>query len=553
MLRKLMWMEERIVLHGAAAPDAQAEAAEPVEVVESLDPSMPVDAENPDGPTDADAGEPPEGDPAQSESMDEDASSDSVDSLRALLISDTLTQGQQLADATMDNVLAMVYSAEDTPAEILEALQGELDGRALDSIALAGHSQGTGSMELTASDPLSLGTLAERPEVQQFWDGVASLLGEGGRIDLLGCNLAANSQGQTLVEQLEALTGHDVAASTDPTGNPTDGGDWVLETDSVQLVGTYFSAAGLEHVDGLLGGNDNPAFAGLASSVTFSETDVNGGAQEMNLTDVGFGHAAGFGSAAGFEYANDVFIDDDGAVYLTGEFQGTVDFDPGAGTVNKTAVGGDDIFIQKLNADGSLAWVVTYGGADGGYVGGVDNGHAIEVDDAGNVYVGGVFRCTMDWDPGAEVHEISTPNNQTNSFVLKLDANGEFVQVSTFLSDSNQMLHDLAVDDAGNMYAVGAFDGTVDFDPGVGTENIASNDPTRDQAYIVKLNADGSLGWARTIFSTTSVSEGRGITVDDAGNVYTTGAYVGTMDADPGAGTVNLVSNGGWDIYVQKL
>ena len=49
--------------------------------------------------------------------------------------------------------------------------------------------------------------------------------------DLLfyGCDLAASPTGVTFIEQLSLLTGADVAASADLTGNSVLGGDWVLE------------------------------------------------------------------------------------------------------------------------------------------------------------------------------------------------------------------------------------------------------------------------------------------------------------------------------------
>ncbi|MFV2065460.1 MAG: DUF4347 domain-containing protein, partial [Pirellulales bacterium] len=49
--------------------------------------------------------------------------------------------------------------------------------------------------------------------------------------DLLfyGCELAASEDGRTLIDGLSALTGADVAASTDDTGNASLGGDWTLE------------------------------------------------------------------------------------------------------------------------------------------------------------------------------------------------------------------------------------------------------------------------------------------------------------------------------------
>ena len=40
---------------------------------------------------------------------------------------------------------------------------------------------------------------------------------------------------------------------------------------------------------------------------------------------------------------------------------------------------------------------------------------------------------------------------------------------------------------------------------------------------------------------------------DAAGNVYTTGAFSGTIDADPGPGASNLTAGGTGDVLVSKL
>ncbi|MGB3534156.1 MAG: DUF4347 domain-containing protein [Microcoleaceae cyanobacterium] len=50
-----------------------------------------------------------------------------------------------------------------------------------------------------------------------------------GDILLLGCNIAATNSGKTFIQQLSQITGADIAASNNLTGNANLGGDWVLE------------------------------------------------------------------------------------------------------------------------------------------------------------------------------------------------------------------------------------------------------------------------------------------------------------------------------------
>ena len=58
-----------------------------------------------------------------------------------------------------------------------------------------------------------------------------------------------------------------------------------------------------------------------------------------------------------------------------------------------------------------------------------------------------------------------------------------------------------------------------------------------------------SAQWAKSVGGTSSVL-GPSIAVDASGNVYVTGVFQGTADFDPGAGTTNLTSAGGADMFL---
>ena len=173
------------------------------------------------------------------------ASGDSADDVRVLLVSSSLA-ADQLAAAAQSNVITVTFDgSSDTPETILSTIQTALAGRHAESIAVATHSLGDGQFELTGEYSVSQSSLDASTELQNFWHGVGDLLAADGRVDLLACDLASSEAGGLLISQIESLTGHDVAASDDETGNSADGGDWILETGNVDVAVTYFDSTAL--------------------------------------------------------------------------------------------------------------------------------------------------------------------------------------------------------------------------------------------------------------------------------------------------------------------
>ena len=89
----------------------------------------------------------------------------------------------------------------------------------------------------------------------------------------------------------------------------------------------------------------------------------------------------------------------------------------------------------------------------------------------------------------------------------------------------------------GTYTPAGYFGGTVDFDPGTGTFNLTAAG-NRD-IFLSKLDSNGDFVWARSM-GDTGEDTGMGITVDNTGNVYTTGPFEATVDFDPGTGVFNV-------------
>lgn len=181
---------------------------------------------------------------------------------------------------------------------------------------------------------------------------------------------------------------------------------------------------------------------------------------------------------------------------------------------------------------------------------------ALQVDNAGNVYVAGIYNGTVDLDPGSGTSS-STSNGFKDMFIQKFDPNGNLIWVKTIGGKLGQTVSDMVLDGAGNMVLVGQFADTVDFDPGAGVHFETANWITGSTwhstsfSYFLKLDTAGNFKWVKTIQG--DRSEGLGVAVDGSDNIYISGYFTGTVDADPGSGTDSIKSNGQEDIYVLKL
>lgn len=239
-----------------------------------------------------------------------------------------------------------------------------------------------------------------------------------------------------------------------------------------------------------------------------------------------------------------VDVDADQNVYVTGVYSGTVDFDPGPGVFELTDVGSGDAFVLKLDANAELVWARSLGGSGNG-----EFGYSISVDNDGNVLSTGRFKGTADFDPGPAQFDL-TSEGDNDVYVSKLDSMGNFVWAKSFGGSQFDATYALATDAAGNVFTAGAFQGQVDFDPGVGTEVSTSNGGF--DIFLQKLNAAGDFQWVRTIGSSgTDVI--RDVAIDPMGNVLTVGSFEGTVDFKPNSGTLNLISAGNVDAFVEKI
>lgn len=230
-----------------------------------------------------------------------------------------------------------------------------------------------------------------------------------------------------------------------------------------------------------------------------------------------------FGNNYPTQYGSAIDVDTSGNIYLTGLCQGIVDFDPGPAVYNLDG-GGGNVYVLKLTTNANLVWARNMTGS--GSV-----GYGIDVDGSGNVHTTGFFASTVDFDPGPGVYNLVSGANQS-IFVSKLNSSGDFVWAKSMNGPVIDIGYSIVVGPSGNVYTTGDFEGTTDFDPGPGVYNLTS-DSTYSDIFVSCLDSSGNFEWAAHMGGN-SYDNGSSITLDGAGNIYTTGTFKDTADFDPG-------------------
>lgn len=239
-----------------------------------------------------------------------------------------------------------------------------------------------------------------------------------------------------------------------------------------------------------------------------------------------------------------------GNIYISGTFEGTVDFDPGAAVFNLTAAAIPDsylydIFILKLDASGNFSWAKKIGGTSGASV------TSINVTSAGTMYLTGDFRGEVDFDPGAGIFNLTAEGREKDKFFLKLETSGNFL----WAKELDFHINSVVVDVDGNAYLTGGFLYTRDFDPGTASFKFTSTGEYTADIFISKIDASGNFVWAKQVGGK-SDDDGHSIAVDLSGNIYTTGTFYGDIDLNTGSAAVKLKpydNTGGKQVFIFKL
>ncbi|MCI4669841.1 MAG: SBBP repeat-containing protein [Bacteroidia bacterium] len=320
------------------------------------------------------------------------------------------------------------------------------------------------------------------------------------------------------------------------------GNEWILDC-GVPGVGPEISPASLGGSNFELGtaietdGNGNRLVLGnFSGSTTLGNTIlVSSGSQDIFLAKInpqGRVLWAVKAGGIGLEISNDLTVDGQGNVYITGFLSGgSASF----GDTTLVVTGSTDGFLAKIDPSGKFVWALLIDGSISASCSGVAS------DAAGNLFLSCSVRGNI--TIGSYFNFVGT-SSQYAFVTVKLNSSGQVISEYSALGPASIQSTAVSVDGLGNDYHVGYFSsGAFPFD-----RDTLRASGTVD-LFITKANGSSSFVWTRQAGGLNGTIFGYDIAVDPAGNSYVTGTFNGTINFQ----SLSLTSGGNTDVFVAKL
>jgi hypothetical protein len=226
-------------------------------------------------------------------------------------------------------------------------------------------------------------------------------------------------------------------------------------------------------------------------------------------------------------FPSSIKVDAAGSAFVAG-ITGSSQFPTTPGAYLRTLQGGQTSFITKLSPDGASLIYSTFLAA-------VDQLSGIALDSSGNAYVTGATQQTT-FPTTAGAFKTTLADGFQNAFVTKLNPAGSALVYSTFVGANVRSLtppqdraNAIAVDSSGNAYITGQ---TVSQNFPVTSGAFQTLASSSRDAFVTKLNANGTALIYSTYLGGSNNEVGTGIAVDATGNAYVTGSFEDVDNSD---------------------
>jgi hypothetical protein len=210
--------------------------------------------------------------------------------------------------------------------------------------------------------------------------------------------------------------------------------------------------------------------------------------------------------AKAFEYSNgrNVSAFPNGDVAVVGDLIWTTDFGGGARMPSDNDW---DSYVAKFTADGEYAW-------DHHIQGGPAITRGVAVDSTGDTIIAGDFRSNVNLGQGV----ITSAGG---IYIVRYDTAGTLVRAQVFEAYTSFPVA-VAVDNQRNVVVAGTLHGDIHF--GLGQHTASEG------FFIVKFDVSGNTLWSRSYDPSTTPSGAGDVAFDSAGNVIFAGSFRGTLD-----------------------
>jgi hypothetical protein len=383
----------------------------------------------------------------------------------------------------------------------------------------------------------------------------STFLGGGGRD--LGLGIAVDTAGSVYVSGITASANFPTTAGVfDASQNGADDTFVTkLNADATALVySTYLGGSANDvgnSISLVVDAFGSPYLTGQTFSIDFPvtagafDTSYNGGGDAFVTKLSASGSSllySTFLGASGNDYGLDLTVDAEGGVFVAG-YTNSVDFPATANAFDTTFNGGTfDCFVANIKSNGTALGYSTYLGGNGD-----DIGDDVAVDASGSFYVAGNTG-SGNFPTTGGAFDTTFNGGQHDAFVAKFSAVG--LSYSTFLGgESDETGYDISVSPAGNVFINGNT-ASLNFPVTAGAFDTSYNGGI--DAYIAKLNANGSALVYSTYVGGSGAERGLDLVIDAAENVYLAGqTYSTNFPVTPNA--FDTSANGGSDAFLFTL
>lgn len=233
----------------------------------------------------------------------------------------------------------------------------------------------------------------------------------------------------------------------------------------------------------------------------------------------------GFGGA-GTDQVQSLGRDTNGNIIITGLQDGSIDI--GSFSLSPSPNAGTSAFLISIANDATVNWGFSLGDTLSQNT--VD-GDALVLDNANNIILAGTMDGTVDFDPSLAQLNLNS-GGDADMYLAKYSSAGILLWAHVFPVIGTQTeIYDIAVDALDNIFIVGRFQGSLDFDPGPGVNDLTSAGGT--DIFLAKYDPSGNFIFARR-FGGGDTDEGRGVVVNSLGNPTITGFFETNIEFDPG-------------------